>query len=163
MKKGFTMIEVLAVVLIIGILAAVAVPQYQKAVKKSKLSALLPLGKTILHALEVNQLAGGTGDWDELGLDMPSGYEKFWARILEPKNPYNKHIWWEITGSGQILVVMTGRRIDEVGNPDLGFISAGNGRPESIICSCETEKDFPYCPAGTIPNISVPVSIPSEE
>ena len=57
--KGFTLIEVLVVVLIIGILAAIALPQYQKAVEKSHAAEALANIRTIVNNVELVVLERG--------------------------------------------------------------------------------------------------------
>ncbi len=73
-KQAFTLIELLVVVLIIGILAAVALPQYQKAVEKSRAAQALALLKSINQAEQAYYMANGeyTTSFDELAVDMNS-------------------------------------------------------------------------------------------
>lgn len=56
----------LVVVLIIGILAAVAMPQYEQAVLKSRLGAIMPNVKTLASALEQYYMANGEYPYDDV-------------------------------------------------------------------------------------------------
>ena len=94
-NKAFTLIELLVVVLIIGILAAVAVPQYQKAVERSRSREAISLLQSVYQAAKTYELS--SGEWpdsfDELAVEIPwTGTEK-WSTAGYIKDTRSNGTW----------------------------------------------------------------------
>jgi prepilin-type N-terminal cleavage/methylation domain-containing protein len=105
-KMAFTLIELLVVVLIIGILAAIALPQYQTAVLKSKVSSSFPLLRSLYDAQERYNLVTGSyaTSLDQLDISISGNCT---ATACQMGNDY---LWLPTTGS--IVIYFNATSVD---------------------------------------------------
>lgn len=102
MKKGFTLIEVLIVVVIIGVLAALVVPRMTAQVDRAKGAEALQMIGAIKRSLEgmydlqgeypntsLNSIAGGFSiGWDTVGLQAPALSKNWSYRVFGDHQSY---------------------------------------------------------------------------
>lgn len=106
-KAGFTLTELLVVVLIIGILSAVALPQYQKSVDKSRAAALWPVIKAVHQAYAACLLADpacnltvtmDVNTTPGMDISVPALDVKF--SFIKPAATWG---WWSSSVSGPVV------------------------------------------------------------
>lgn len=147
-KKAFTLIELLVVVLIIGILSAIALPQYEKAVIKSKMVEQVTLMRDMQKAVDLWLLQNGgfpsSETWvfseDQNLLDLD--FNVTWTHNggnWETKNTIGVPIYCDAT---KCYWFFWAKGVGN-SNPDLTVTRSDTGW--TITCDTDNTGDANYC------------------
>jgi type IV pilus assembly protein PilA len=131
-QQGFTLIELMIVVAIIGILAAIAIPAYQDYTVRSKVTEGLSLADSAKIAVAEGYQSGDIVGMDANGTD--------WNKNFTPTK-YVKSI--AITaGTGEITVTYDGTNVPQIANqtlvltPSIGGKALASGLTGNMDWAC---------------------------
>lgn len=125
-QQGFTLVEIMIVVAIIGVLAAIAYPSYQRYVIKTKRTDMMTEMQNIASEIESRKLAQGSynaisaGIKDDFAIEYPRQGNKLYdvtinpIPLAPPKNTLTNK--WLITAAPK-----TGTQVISDGNLSLNY------------------------------------------
>ena len=148
-QKGFTLIELMIVVAIIGILAAIAIPQYQDYTSRSQVSRVVGEMSSTRTAVEEIVLRGGTPTTDP----ADDGPDDFYIGYDQDRsNLVGTFTITEASGEWEMLAVLGDNAANGITGAEVAWTRDVNG---SWTCEASEEnapgwKDS-YAPAGCEP------------
>ena len=150
-NAGFTLIDLLVVVLIIGILAAIALPQYNKAVMKSKLMKRLPILKALKHGRDLFLLDGGAASCVNLEAFAIFAGINYKDYVLQGKNACEDSRLtvppdWEVRSAGGGIFLMGDNDFPQLFLPiQAGTLKGLNAEVGDVFCKGGNERLDTLC------------------
>jgi len=136
MQKGFTLIELMIVVAIIAILAAIALPAYQDYVARSQVSEAATLSAGAKTA--VAEEFANTGTFN--GIDNAA------AGLSAAGSITGKYVDSVTVANGAVTALMGGDSSDKVSGDNLVFTPTDEGG--SVSWACTGSVDAKYLPSA---------------
>ena len=138
-SKGFTLLELLVVVLIIGILAAISLPQYKLAVEKSRMTEAVMLIRKIAEMHQMYYMVNGEylgrSGIDKLDITIP-GDKNSEGRIVTKYFAYTPNACTDVC-NGNAPYLAYAKRLSNSGTV-LYSMYIEKAEPQKIHCSIST-------------------------